>query len=530
MKMVDQKKGMMIGMIVIILCAIGVVAFYATQKKGFHEDEYYSYYSTNFTEGWTVPDGEFVDMEHYAKEFMVLPGERFQYSLVKTIQSWDVHPPMYYWFLHTICSLTPEIFSKWQGLGLNMGCFVFSLVLFYLCAAELTRNASQKYLPLLLTACYAFTPGIVSGVMFVRMYTMLSALILLSVYLHLLAYRKDRFNNLCFLIAMAMVSYVGFLTHYYYLIFQGIMTFSVCILLLIRTKKIQMPFIYGGSIAISVILGIVTYPSALGQMFRGQRGAEATANFFDITNTLDRIGYFVKLANKHWFGNLGLVLVILLIILIVGRVVWGNQENPEISIVLGITSLGYFLAVSKTALMLGDSSIRYILPILGPLWLTILSLMFLGQEIQKKDKMKILERLLVIILACVFLSNLVQLVKGNVLFLYPEDTEKVMYAKEHHDSVIVYIYHGDESWKVWESTDELLEYDKVYFVSDASADRIENEEILNAEELIVYVSVDTDEEVQLQRLGVDTTQQEGYKEVIEEKFCIVYEIKEKLFE
>lgn len=528
MKMVNQKKGMVIGMVVIILCAIGVVVFYATLKKGFHEDEYYSYYSTNFTEGWTVPDGEFVDMEHYAKEFMVLPGERFQYSLVKTIQSWDVHPPMYYWFLHTICSLTPEIFSKWQGLGLNIGCFVLSVVLFYLCAVELTRNASQKYLPLLITACYAFTPGIVSGVMFVRMYTMLSGLMLLAVYLHLLAYRKHKFNNVCLLFAMAMVSYVGFLTHYYYLIFQGILTFSVCILLLIRTKKIQVPFFYGGSIAISVILGIVTYPSALGQMFRGQRGAEATANFFEISNTLGRIEYFMKLANKHWFGNLGLVLTVLLIILIVGRVVWGKRENLEISIVLGITSLGYFLAVSKTALMLGDSSIRYILPILGPLWMTILSLVDYCQEMQKKDK--IMERVLAIVLACVFLFNIVQLVKGNVLFLYPEDTGKVMYAKEHHDGVIVYIYHGDESWKVWESTNELLEYDKVYFVSDESVDKIENEVILNAEELIVYVSVDADEELQLQRLGVDRIQQENDQIVMEEKFCNVYEIKDKLFE
>ena len=37
--------------------------------------------------------------------------------------------------------------------------------------------------------------------------------------------------------------------------------------------------------AVAFVLAYLTYPACLGQMFRGQRGAQATENFFDLSNT-----------------------------------------------------------------------------------------------------------------------------------------------------------------------------------------------------------------------------------------------------
>ncbi len=105
---------------VLLLCMqILLMIYYGGKKTGFHEDEYYSYYSTNRTAGLYEPDREWVDRDSFRNEFVVLPGEGFRYGLVATVQSWDVHPPFFYFILHTACSLFPGVFSKWLGIGVN---------------------------------------------------------------------------------------------------------------------------------------------------------------------------------------------------------------------------------------------------------------------------------------------------------------------------------------------------------------------------------------------------------------------------
>ena len=98
-----------------------IAAFYfCTRKTGFHYDEYYSYYSSNVSAGLTPEDQGWVKGEQILDEFRVLDGERFNYGMVRLMQTYDVHPPVYYFVLHTICSFTSGIFSKWQGLAVNL--------------------------------------------------------------------------------------------------------------------------------------------------------------------------------------------------------------------------------------------------------------------------------------------------------------------------------------------------------------------------------------------------------------------------
>ena len=51
------------------------------------------------------------------------------YKYVYDLQSYDVHPPVYYFMLHTVCSVMPGVFSMWQGIGLNI---LFSLIIYSL--------------------------------------------------------------------------------------------------------------------------------------------------------------------------------------------------------------------------------------------------------------------------------------------------------------------------------------------------------------------------------------------------------------
>lgn len=526
--MTKDKKQLVI-FILILITAISCVIYFGNKKAGFHEDEYYSYYSTNYVHGWVMPDNEWTPQSRYFEEFVVLEGQQFQYGLVKTVQSWDVHPPMYYWVLHTICSLFPGVFSKWLGLSVNIIAYSILLVFLYLIGRRLFSDEKQAYLPLLVTACYAFSPAAISSVMFIRMYSLLTCLILISFYLHVKAWQEKKLTHPLFLALMAFLVYIGFLTQYYFMIYQFFLTFAICIILLIQTRSLKKPFLYGISAVIPLGLAYLTYPACLGQMFRGQRGAQATSSFFDLSNTWERLQTFVGLTNEFLFqGTLPFMILLLVVALCV--LSWKrSKERKEVkrieddSILLGVmifTVLGYLLAVSKTALLLGDSSVRYVLPIFG---LLLLALVWIIQKIQEEIRGKgYLSMVLVCMLGVILAGNGYSIVKADMLFLFPEGSQKVAYAKEHADIPTVYIYSAANSWCMWESSNELFEYPEVYFTSDGTEEKIMDEKVEESQELLVYVNTLGNVQKQLQRVLASNENVTDYELVHESKFCNLY--------
>ena len=360
--------------------------YFCCQKQGFHEDEYYTYYSTARTYGLMIEDGAWMEREAYFDEFVVLEGEGFQYGLVRLVQSWDVHPPVYYWLFHTVCSFFPGQFSKWFGLGINLA--AFGLSMFLLRCLSLKVTGHNEKLSLFVCFFYGFTPAAMSSVVFIRMYALLTVFVYLCAILHVSVIENDRilvkqqFEGECkegrdsqtgklsfgkFLLPLMAVTYLGFLTQYYYFIFWFFMAFAFCVYLLWRDRNLWNCIRYGISQAIAFVLAYLTYPSCLGQMFRGQRGAQATSNFFDFSNTLTRISFFWELLDEYVFGKTLLLLLVLLIIAAVfaGFTVRKRKKYNAAYGLLFFAVTGYFLAVSKTALLLGNTSVRYQTPIYG---------------------------------------------------------------------------------------------------------------------------------------------------------------------
>ncbi len=56
----------------------------------------------------------------YNNYFAVKKNERFDYRKVWKNQKNDVHPPIYYILLHTICSFFPGKFSWWYAGSINI--------------------------------------------------------------------------------------------------------------------------------------------------------------------------------------------------------------------------------------------------------------------------------------------------------------------------------------------------------------------------------------------------------------------------
>ncbi len=523
--------------------------YFCCQKQGFHEDEYYTYYSTARTYGLMIEDGAWMEREAYFDEFVVLEGEGFQYGLVRLVQSWDVHPPVYYWLFHTVCSFFPGQFSKWFGLGINLA--AFGLSMFLLRCLSLKVTGHNEKLSLFVCFFYGFTPAAMSSVVFIRMYALLTVFVYLCAILHVSVIENDRilvkqqFEGECeegqdsqtgklsfgkFLLPLMAVTYLGFLTQYYYFIFWFFMAFAFCVYLLWRDRNLWNCVRYGISQAIAFVLAYLTYPSCLGQMFRGQRGAQATSNFFDFSNTLTRISFFWELLDEYVFGKTLLLLLVLLIIAAVfaGFTVRKRKKYNAAYGLLFFAVTGYFLAVSKTALLLGNTSVRYQTPIYGIVVLLLFGAIWDGWncccELRGDKKNCIGEKIVLAAAILYMLAGLAGLFSGRVVFLYPEAEERVSFAREKAAAgvPVVCLYDAGQSWCVWDCADEFFEYDRIYFASQNDTEPILDAVIADSGELIVYLSNTAEKQEQLERIRNSNPNLTAYELRYQEKYCDVY--------
>ncbi len=552
------SKNYILWFLIIWVAQMAAAFYFCAQKQGFHEDEYYTYYATARTAGFYVEDGQWMDRETYRNEFVVLPGERFQYGLVKQVQSWDVHPPVYYWVFHTVASLVPNVFSKWIGLSVNL--FFHGMNIILLTYLSYLVSGRDARLALLVTLVYGFGPAALSGVVFIRMYEMLTAFVLLCGIVHMRAVEcgERKLPVMRSLIPMAVVTYVGFLTQYYYFIFLFFLAVAFCLWLLWRDRKIWNCLRYGISQTIAFGLAYLTYPSFPAQMFRGQRGAQATENFFDLSNTLDRVSFFVDLLDRYVFGHMFFLLLLVIVLLAVtvrwsGRKTAGAEKRERIidggmehnaarqdglrtgqqrNRLFGtgfymflFTAAGYFLAVSKTALLLGETSNRYQLPVYGIL--VLLVFMTVKTLWRKVTTVPGIENGAVraAVVFCLVLP-VIGHVREDVVFLYPEDREQTAYARARaaEQTPVVYLYRPGEEWCIWDVTNELLEYPSVYFASAEQGSEIEDDTIRSAGAIVLYLPKEGDAAARPAGPGGDNAAwaDASCELVFEEKYCDVY--------
>lgn len=537
--MKKQRIKWMIGMAVLLFLQMLVLVYYGSQKAGFHEDELYSYYSSNKTAGLFVNDREWTKGEAFEQELTVLRGEQFRYGVVKQMQSWDVHPPLYYDLLHTVCSLTPGVFSKWQGISINMAGFVLSFVLLALVTyrtvtdpimADLHALPEQKescqrrgyLLALLVCAAWGFGGAVISGVMFIRMYQWLTVFVLLCMWIHLLLLRSRK-QLLCHIL-LGMTVFLGFMTQYYYIIFHFFLGAAFCVYLL-KEKKWKQLMAYVGTCAVSLGLALLYYPAALSHIFKGYRGTEAVGEFVDASNTLDRLQFFIGLFDDYMLGGMLAVLLLVLCLLLITR--WSVRKRGchmervlTAPVILMLCAAGgYFFTVSKTSLLLGETSNRYELPVYGLLLLLILYGLYgmadglFGQLVKEHTKKQKQEKGIAVWLTAFLTVLLVVLnLAGNkVFFLYPEEAQIREFVKANEETPVVVLYHEGSETHIWWLLDELSMFDNIYLASlgneeplsasDSFGEVIEEAEASTGEQrLIVYVADYDNQEERMAKL------------------------------
>lgn len=246
-------------------------------KKDLYIDEYYTFnfVCSNFA---PVLYGEFKDYscwltsDYWWKLLTIQPGEEFNYSAVYYNTAKDVHPPLYYFLIHTVYSFFVDTWNPNIAIIVNLILFAASeIVMFFIC----DKIYESKAWALLCCALYGFSLGAINSFVLIRMY---GILILWTLLYFFVVLKYDDEYSRKWLSGLFIINVSGFLSHYYFIIFA---TSMFCLLIYRMYIKGKLAFIKELFIIdlVSLVTCVGLFPVCLEHIFgngaNGYRGQQA---------------------------------------------------------------------------------------------------------------------------------------------------------------------------------------------------------------------------------------------------------------
>ena len=260
---------------VLIAVQIWVIAGFGARKDGFDIDELFTYGLANsYGEPFISPrEGEWTSGERFMA-YLTVDGHAHEYLNVYDNQIADVHPPLYYLFIHAVCSVFRAAgLSKWTSIGVNLICFaVTQIALFFLACRVLTGSWRPAFIALLPVAVYGFGAGAITGAVFIRMYAMMTMwAVLLSLSL---VWLWQEGLTPARLLALKAALIGGFLTQYYFTMLAGLLCGALFFALLASRRAKEAGRLVAHCF-LALALGIAMFPWCMAHIFGGYRGLGA---------------------------------------------------------------------------------------------------------------------------------------------------------------------------------------------------------------------------------------------------------------
>ena len=99
------------------------------------------------------------------------------------------------------------------------------------------------------------------------------------------------------------------------------------------------------------------------------------------------------------------------------------------------------------------------------------------------------------------------------------------WARERAEDTVVYIYNHENQWMIWDDAEELMQYDRIFFINMDNEDAITDSEVLNSDRIYVYAVRTDAAKGKLTRLIGDANRVSSSELVREVKYADVYELK-----
>ena len=516
------KENKFIILTIIVLC--GLMFFLFNQKQGFHEDEIFSYGSSNYKYDnvfrWfgyaeanqdilynQVLQGNFIkridnlvkfikDPNQFQKneilaqeiptfrtkddalDYLAIQQEDiFNYFSVYYNQSRDVHPPLFYFLVHFTSTLFYNQFSKYIIFALNLLFFIGTLITI----KKIMDKLNHKELTIPTMILYGASMGAISTVMFQRMYMMLTFFSLLYLY-YIIKFIKDDFKiKDKFFFVLTIIC--GFLTQYYFCIYI-VLIFLILAIYLLVNKQFKKCWNFFKPHILAAITGILFYPFCIEDIFFSYRGIGSTDNK---TNTfLENLQYYgEQIINLFSLQNIFIILIAILIIVLIYKIIKKQlpkiQRQDKLNLTVIILPIIIFIViVSKIAPFLVENyTSRYIMllfPIIAIASFYIISFIF--------NNKKTLFIITLVVSLCLSINGLIN---STPVYLYKDYGKVMELAQENADKYFVYVF--DNYFTHLNSMPEFATYKESLILNKNIHDfkLLDNEKLNNENEFILCI-------------------------------------------
>ena len=368
--MKNKRTEILVITILIIIQSI-IYIIIGQQKEYLHIDEAYSFGLTHYDKIEIQDNTDFYNNWHsnkYYENYLSVSKEEIgNYKQVYENQKNDVHPPLYYLLLRFAMEITPEHFSKWTGITLNIVIYAFITIFMYLILKELLKDEeSSKEKSAILAFMSSIILASLSNAIYIRMYALSTLNILITVFLHIKLLQSEKVNTKL-LICIGISVLAGVLTHYYYLFYLFIL-YLIFAIKYIKEKKTKILMYYTLTMVISGVLSLIIFPYSIQHMFFGYRGQGVISNLKNIYEILPSILSQIYIINYYVFNNL----LVIVVAGIIGILVYNKirkKENFKISKekreILKIIYLPTIFFLVITAIASPWKVLRYVVPVCG---------------------------------------------------------------------------------------------------------------------------------------------------------------------
>lgn len=479
----------------VLIIVINVIA--GRLNYGLEGDEVFSYISSTSMGGFKgicyLDDHTWYDADYFRNAVIATGSERFNVKMVAENQAMDTHPPLYYLFLNLICSVFEGRYSRWFGIGLNIFFMLFVgwglyLLLQYFVQSKLISLVSATIF------CCSFLA--VNMTLFIRMYVLTMALTLFQSWYHLVIYDKVvSANEYPFrkyrkdYILLSMLTIAGGLTHYYFLIYQCLISAEFVLMLFIR-KRYRDMFRYTAVMAASALIYICLYPASLQHLFFKYRGRDAVHKFLKESGLFDEALSMLSTFNRQLFKGTLLIIILLLFCLTVFLLIKKKLDLVQLGKLgfLVLPSVIYFYGISKASPFI---TIRYISPIAALLYAAIVVWAKMFIDIAGRTETRKIAGIFLCI--CLFFTS----------FYFFQRPVKDAYFAERRDVINELskecqycVYVGDDMayWRMWEDYINYPSFRGLYFIDGQKKAPITDERLLGQENLVIYIDTNLDPE------------------------------------
>lgn len=445
-------------LLLLAMVFIAVVSFYAISKKeGFFLDEVYTFELSNkqYTnseeicdvikkgelkrfadEFWDRDANHIYDYETFEKDLYISDHGAFNYLNVVTTQTMDVHPPLYYFIVHTICSITRSSNLTMIGFLINL---VFLLMTCYLVYCISCKLFSNRYNALLPVVYFGFSYAYMNNVTYFRMYCLLSFLITLLALLYLKLQENNWRLDKKILLGICVVEFLAMYTQFFALFF--IFPLFAYALYSMRSDMATLKKFVLANVLTGVAF-LLFWPQIFLQVMEGS-SQKADAVTIPVYRRMVEYG---NVLDRTFFDGVKVVMALFIVVLMLFAFRILKRERGNIK------QWFFSLSQSKMVLMLFPSLVFYVAVVLFSPWVDsryispvypifaigIVTLLWrsLSHWINKE---KIVSGITLLIIICLHVGW-VKLVPLE--HLYPLTAEKESFLKEYGDTDAVIMDHA----------------------------------------------------------------------------------------